>query len=613
MKLGLGFALWLITIPAFASTGGNCPSGANYLNAATNTMVTLSSLGITSCYYVAASGSDSNPGTSEGSPFLHSPGMQNCSANCAAVPWRLAAGTGIIFRGGDTWHFGNSSLTPSGTSAGYAGVKTGCANNGTTPAGLCIADTNDSSSGTPIYYGVDNTWYSGTSWSRPILNADNSPCNSRTIGPMPDGFTCSSATDITGNGQPYYVVSGCAYQVGTGSNNLVNINFAKYIYFDNFELTGLCQNDVGQPAGTDTYISYGGDQAPIYITNNYIHGDSHVAFAGANSSGACTSSTVCMNLYAFNGKVIVGTVGETVQYNVVDFSDSDPQGTGICYPGTGFYNVAYNVFRYSSQCIPVNLHVFHDNLYEYYYENGHSNLIEDAETSPIGTIYNNVFRHLFGKLVIWPGPAGSGDSSYVFNNVFYDVSTSQYFDYGNIGVGTNSGSYFIFNNTFQSNGSASTVIACSASANPFANLNNHFIDDLSAYPSSCSGMTTTTPVSISNATATSDVYTSSQTYAYSPVAGNGPTVGAGTNEYSGYCSTLLGSSDSLIQAAARACRSDTSYACAYNATTHSVSTCPARTAVARPTSGAWDVGAYQYSASQSQTVQPPTGLTVIVQ
>src|SRR5215469_7541587 len=132
MKLGLVFALWLITIPAFGSTGGNCPSSANYLNAATNTMVTLSSLGITNCYYVAANGLDSNTGTSEASPFRHAPGMQQCSGSCASVPWRLAAGTGIIFRGGDTWHFGNSSGTEDGVHNAYAGVKTGCANNGNT-------------------------------------------------------------------------------------------------------------------------------------------------------------------------------------------------------------------------------------------------------------------------------------------------------------------------------------------------------------------------------------------------------------------------------------------------------------------------------------------------
>jgi hypothetical protein len=537
------------------------------------------------CYFIAANGNDGNSGTSESSPWLHSPGMQTCTGNCAAV--KPSGGSGFIFRGGDTWHFGNSGAVP------YAGVVSTCADNGQTSGGLCL-DNLQAASGSPIYYGVDKNWYSGSLWTRPVLTADNSPCNSGTIGTMPDGSTCSNGTDPTGNGQPTYVVNACAYQVG-GNNTLVDIGFSKYVYFDNFELTGLCMKNPGQFDGNDTYISYGGDQGPIYITNNYIHGDSHVQYAYANSSPNCTSSTVCMNLYAFNGKVIVGTVGETIENNVVDFSDSDPAGTGICYPGTGFYNVAYNVFRYSSQCIPVNLHVFHDNLYEYYYENGHSNLLEDAETSPIGAIYDNIFRHLYGKLVFWPGPTGSSDSSYFFNNLVYDVSTSQYFDYGNIGVGTDSGQYFVFNNTFQSNGSNSTVIACSASHNTFKNTNNQFIDDAAPFPSSCSGMTNTTPVSMSNSAATTAGFTSTQSFAYSPTASTRPTVGVGTNEYSGYCSTLTGSGDALIQAAGKACQSDTTYACTYDTTSHSVS-CPARSPNQRPASAAWDVGAFQFSS-----------------
>ena len=48
-----------------------CPAGANYTNPAnpTGAHVTLASLGITNCYYIAAGGSDSNSGTSESSPL----------------------------------------------------------------------------------------------------------------------------------------------------------------------------------------------------------------------------------------------------------------------------------------------------------------------------------------------------------------------------------------------------------------------------------------------------------------------------------------------------------------------------------------------------------------
>ena len=62
------------------------------------------------CYFIAANGSDANSGTSESSPWLHAPGMPNCTGQCAKVT--PTAGEGFIFRGGDTWHFGNSATMP---------------------------------------------------------------------------------------------------------------------------------------------------------------------------------------------------------------------------------------------------------------------------------------------------------------------------------------------------------------------------------------------------------------------------------------------------------------------------------------------------------------------
>lgn len=567
--------------------------------------------GVTTCYFVAANGSDSNDGRSEVAPWLYSPGMNSCASACltkynsikAGGAGTGAAGVGLIFRGGDTWHFGNSGASP------YAGNVSTCAFNGTTAAGLCF-DNFQASSGSPFYAGVDTSWYTGTSWARPILTADNSLCNSGTLGTMPDGATCSNGTDPTGRGQATYVVSSCPYQVG-GANVLVDIGFSKYITVDNFEMVGLCAKTVGQINGADLFMNTAGEQGPNNVTNNYIHGDSHLQYAFANSSASCTSSVMCFDMYVFNGVLGAGTVGNTIQNNVIDFADSDPAGTGLCAPGTTLYNFSYNVVRYNSQCIPKNVDVVHDNLFEFYYENGHSNLWEDADQGPTAAYYNNVFRHLFGALVFWPGANAVSDSAYFFNNVTYDVTTSQYLDYGGTGVSSNAGTYFVFNNTFQSNGSSSTVIACSSTPSvPFKNTNNHFVNDVGSFPASgCAGMTNLTPLSMSNATATGDGYTSAQTFGYSPISSGSPTVSAGTNEYSGYCSALLASADALIQAAGTACRADTTYGVSYNSTTHTVSS-PSRTALARPTSAAWDSGAYQFSSlpqASTPTFSPVAG------
>src|SRR5580704_6890233 len=103
-------------------------------------------------HYVAANGSDANNGTSKSTPWLHAPGMANCASSCAS--YTPAAGDSIIFRGGDTWHFGNSAAAP------YVGSGWGWSWSG--------------SNGNPIYIGVDQTWFAASSWARPILHGDNS-------------------------------------------------------------------------------------------------------------------------------------------------------------------------------------------------------------------------------------------------------------------------------------------------------------------------------------------------------------------------------------------------------------------------------------------------------
>jgi hypothetical protein len=528
--------------------------------------------------------------------------MQNCSNTCAGVT--PTAANGVIFRGGDTWHFGNSGATP------YAGVVTTCAGASNVPAGLCLDGYNLSSSGTPVYYGVDKSWFSGGAWARPILTADNSFCNSGTIGTMPDGATCTQATNTTYYtngashlGQDGYYVSSCPYQVGS-SNNLVDVGFSKYVILDNFELNGICENHVGQPGDNDTAVRYGSAQAPLYFLNLYIHGASHLQFAGPNNGGAqCNGSTVCTNMWTFDGSVNNGSVGETIALNSVDYADSD--GGGNRFKNGGGYIMAYNVVRYQADAIPGNVGTIHDNLFEYFYEDGHSNLFETNDVglsgSGITPIYNNVFRHIEntvtsgGGVGLWPGPA-SGVTDYIFNNLMYDVGCFEYLNQGGTGLAIIQGNYLWFNNTWQTNCSQPILrfpTPCYTNGT-IAETNNHYIDDQSQYlnASSCS-FGSTTPLLLSNATATSDGYTSSQTFAYSPTSGSSPTVGQGTNETSGYIAALTTAG---LTAAATAAGSDMTYACSY-AGSGATPVCPARTVVPRPGSGTWDIGAYEFAAS----------------
>src|SRR5437660_9133415 len=103
-------------------------------------------------YYIAANGSDSNNGTSKNTPWLHAPGMKTCSSACASA--NPKPGDQFIFRGGDTWHFGASTAPSTGGTWtwSWSGSSTGCNYPGATSA--CI------------YIGVDQTWFSGSSWVR---------------------------------------------------------------------------------------------------------------------------------------------------------------------------------------------------------------------------------------------------------------------------------------------------------------------------------------------------------------------------------------------------------------------------------------------------------------
>ena len=288
---------------------------------------------------------------------------------------------------------------------------------------------------------MDQTWYTGSTWARPILTGDN---------PINSSITLSS----------------CSYQVGS-LNNFFELGGLKYYIIDNFEMVGLCQSDVGQPGHHDIFVSYGSicnsgcsGGIPLILINLYMHGWSHVQFAGSNGSGSCTGSNVCFNIFVFNGAVIGGGVGESVHNNVVDGSDSDPGGAGLCFGG--FYDVAYNVFRNTSQCVVGSIHLFHDHMKTSTRMGTPMSLNRSLETAGTNAVYNNVFRHLetaASSMREWQQSplfwrrravaAAGGTTDYFFNNLIYDVGNMEYFNIGN--HGSTLGNYTIFSNTFQTN------------------------------------------------------------------------------------------------------------------------------------------------------------------
>jgi O-glycosyl hydrolase len=580
----------VITFTGTAAPGSNtCPTAANYLNAATDTLTTLTALGITKCYFIAANGNDASDGGSESTPWAHAPQMPACANNCATLQNTgngIPPGTGLIFKGGDTWHLGDNTQIP------YTG-GTWNFNTGKTPDGTAV---------NPIYLGWDKSWFTGGSWTRPILNGDNPICNLSTL-----SATCIQNPGTTPITPQLTWVTSCPYNLGT-QNDIIQLTSRSYYIEDGFEMLGLCQGVVGNSM-QDSYINYGSANGNVFI-NNYAHGWTHKQFNANNDcSNPSTSTSVCFHASIFAGS---GTPGETIAYNVVDGSDSDPAGNGLDFPG--FYNTYKNVFRWLGQGIYRDLHVFHDNLMEHWYSpgdaNAHGNLLEsDGEfQGQPSAIYNNLFREVctdflipsidpcppsISGIVVQNAPAGL--TQYIFNNVIYDYQHAQYIGMGGVVA---QGAKVFFNNSFQENGPGGLIYGCTTTFIPtFTLINDFYSADGTIVAGACVPGETAPPLTelpLTNSAATAAGYTNAQTFAFSPTTSSSPTVGTGTNEQS-ICTAMLGSSDALIQKAGTACKSDTTYGPAYNSTTHTV-TGLARTPTLRPTSNPWDIGAYQFSA-----------------
>jgi hypothetical protein len=563
------FAIFsLLVFPAgrLFAQGGACPAGANYANPASalqaalpNAPVTLAALGVTSCFYISAAGTDTNAGTSESSPWAHAPGMPNCSGNCAKVA--PTGGEGFIFHGGDTWHFGNSGATPS-TGGTWTFIWSG-------------------SSGSPIYLGVDPGWHAGSSWARPILTGDNP------LTPHPGVWGDS--------------VSSCPYQIGSSATNNMFVVPASYVDFDNFEMTGICEPpDQSVSSIIDIYF-VGNSASNVTASNLYIHGWTHVPFACITTyplTGTCNA------IFGFYG----GGAGVSLFQDVVDGSDSDPGGSIAVFISGGV--TQNSVFRYTAGYTSTACHVIANNLFEYIYDpadgEAHGNIVEClGEASGLNAYYNNLVRHTYPSGIVgvnwWIGPS-PGTTDYVFNNVFYDIGDAG--NYLNINSRPNpQGPTYAFNNTLQSS-IGDTLMSCGQAGGTYVYAsNNHFInpDGSSPFydPGSCQSSTNLVQ---SNATANGQGYNASTLYAYSPGGSSGPTIGVGTNLTNSYCSALSGSSDPLIQVAGTACQKDTGYSCTYNSTAHRV-VCPGRGRLARPGGAtAWSVGAYQ----SGMTPNPPT-------
>src|SRR5208283_431124 len=318
------------------------------------------------------------------------------------------------------------------------------------------------SSGSPIYYGVDYTWFSGGSWSRPIFTGDNP------LTPNPGVFRDS--------------VASCTYQIGA-SNTFTAFADSSFIIFHNFELTGLCSKALNGGAGQDQYVIENSNNGTYNIyAHLYIHGWTHIPFT--NPAGCALPRPVgyCFAIRAFVGATQGPLLDLHIQ-NVIDGADSDPGGLTVLFGGG--YDYEQNVFRNTTQIVTGGVHIWHDNLLENWFGSGdlaaHGNFWEASVSLGTNAFYNNVFRHTKSTAMvgIWAEPQ-PGTTLYAFNNVVYDFNPANgnWFNVGAHGAAEPRGTYIVFNNIFE-NPANGAIMTCASAPNVFTLIgtNNQYITD----------------------------------------------------------------------------------------------------------------------------------------
>lgn len=566
--LALTFSL-ITTGIAFAS-GGTC---SNFADGKCPSSIPS---GVTSFYFIDyASGSDANSGTSESSPWQHSPGMANATSNAAShTP---SAGEGWIFKGGVTvdHHAWPASVPWNGTASN------------------------------PTYMGVDPGWYTGGSWSRPIMNGGG-----------------SSGYDTTSH--------------GFFSDEAHHTN---WLVVDNIEFTGLYFS--GSPSFTSAcYICAAtqgtGGETNWEVKNVYAHGWSHGS--GASDPAGVNGGFISLSANATPGQQ------SSLHDSIIDGSDSSKdccEGSGAAIQYNNYYSYMlddpYNfglttnglvIFHdnHITQNSPEHIGGAHNNCFHSYAFNG---------TATGGTIllYNNFDDCMYQGTAAEPMAFELvGATVYAFNNVITAGNPS---GISNSSWASNSPGtkFFEFNNTVQAYNAAATSGSSCYVGSSYENI-LFFADNFCISNNNDGGSAATfTPVagSTTYASPTFSITCSgspqsnlgmsqicapigngegagslnfAETYPFAPMDSTAAsTIGTGQNN-SVYCAAI----SAINAAAGTACLSDSTLGVSYDTSDHTV-TYPYRTPIARPTITPWRNGAYEFASGQPN---PPTALSAIV-
>lgn len=456
-------------------------------------------------FYISYStGNDSNNGTSKSASWQHVPGMNGCTANCAA--YSHVAGDRFVFEGGDTWP--NNSF-PIATRSGTAA--------------------------SPDYYGVETDWHAGSSFSQPVFDAGGANMT-------------GSDSNAPGGAQDIFM--------DLRRQDYITIDD---IAFDNFTASGLTS-----AYGSCAAIEMAGDQN---ITINRISIPNMTAVDGLSCFGVqgatyapYSGNSIVENSYisgSANSYAIAILCVGNVENNTVDHM------IGEVYP-CGHGTISGNLLENCGNPFPAGSSTIHADAIQSDAADGtfyiHDNVIHDTGSSASGECESMLIGN-------------PGETDYVWDNVLYNINgnpISLTQNFSSPGVAA-----YIWNNSIEG-GFAGTEY-CVRAGHPatwttIAIQNNFCVSKASAATDpglSANSMAVDHNILLTPTQAASDGFgTTSTAFPYLPPPGSSPTAFAGLN----FTSDCGGGLPGLCV--------DTSFG-------------GARSQLGRPSSSAWDVGAYE--------------------
>ncbi len=347
-------------------------------------------------YYVSfTDGSDSNNGTAKATPFKHVPqyhpivgAVNSCASNCATAGAALAGDDIIVLKGNDTW---------------------------TTLTGIYRSGT----SGHPITYTVDATWYRGGAWSKPIFDMGYS---------TPINWVIAEGVDyITINNVELAHTSTATHDDG---GNLTTLH-SKHIVMTNLYVHGwrytgpCCVNDGVQTSGAMGGVIFGSfDQGDDYLTNTMEDSEiENSENAGTYAGGYSGGMGLAARYIGTMTRVTIHDVSSAVlftadwnggtQYNISYPTANDTPDGGVSTHANGVY-----MLQGTGSIATLRNSVFHDA------GSGANMILAEAGNKEV-QVYNNI---LYGAMTTQSaievdayngGASGNWGTARIYNNLLY--------------------------------------------------------------------------------------------------------------------------------------------------------------------------------------------------